>query len=116
MLSQFHIKVTSLQSSDLGDTASAKEASDLPMADLHLDKVPADDGSEEVPVKSKVSAKLFRDLAPARGAVYCLPSPIDDKACILLHDALKILFNQTLGWVNEDCEEVGQDYMEAEAL
>ena len=99
--------MTSSSSSDLRGTISAEEASYPPIADL--DEVPSDDESEEVPVKSKISAKLLQDLAPARGAVYCLPSPIDDKACTLLHDALKILFNQTLGWVNEDCEEVSQN-------
>lgn len=101
------IKVTISQGSDLSGTVSAEEAGDPPMADL--DEIPPSDEPEEVPVRSKVSAKLLQNLAPTREGVYCLPSPVDDKACILLHDTLKILFNQTLGWVNEDCEEVSPE-------
>ena len=58
-------------------------------------------------VRSKnISSRIVHDLAPMREAVYCLPSPLDDETCILLHDTLKILFNQTLGWVDEGCEGV----------
>ena len=58
-------------------------------------------------VRSKLGCSTaLGALAPMRGSVYCLPSPIDDKTCILLHDALKILFNQTLGWAERDCEGV----------
>ena len=99
--------MTNSQSSELRGTVSAEEVRDPSMTDL--DEVPPSDELEEVPVRSKVSTKLLPDLAPARGDVYCLPSPVDDKACILLHDTLKILFNQTLGWVDEDCEEVSPD-------
>ena len=101
--------MTGSHSSDLRGTVSAKEVRDPPVADL--DEIPPDD---EAPVKSKVGAKLLQDLAPVRGDIYCLPSPVDDKACVLLHDTLKILFNQTLGWVNEDCEEVSQHYWNME--
>ena len=99
-----HVKVTSAQSGNLRSTVSADEVRDPPMPGLG-----ENDESGEVHVRSKVSAKLLQDLAPVRGAVYCLPSPIDDKACVLLHDTLKILFNQTLGWVNEDCEGVSSN-------
>ena len=62
---------------------------------------------ERQSVRSKlVCSTILDDLAPMRGSVYCLSSPIDDKTCILLHDALKILFNQTLGWAERDCEGV----------
>ena len=105
--SGIHIKVTSSQSSELRGTVSAEEVGDPSVADP--DEIPPSDESEEVPVRSKISAKLLPDVAPARGDVYCLPSPVDDKACILLHDTLKILFNQTLGWVDEDCEGVSPD-------
>lgn len=101
------IKVTISQGSDLSGTVSAEEAGDPPMADL--DEIPPSDESEEVPVRSKVSTKLLQNIAPTREGVYCLPSPVDDKTCVLLHDTLKILFNQTLGWVDEDCEEVSPE-------
>ena len=98
------IKVTSSQGSA---TISPDEVRDPHMA--IVDEGPPGDHShqfQDVHVKSKVSARLVQDLAPVRGAVYCLSSPVDDKACILLHDTLKILFNQTLGWVDKDCEGV----------
>ena len=58
-------------------------------------------------VRSKnISSRIVQYLAPIRETVYCLPSVVDDKRCVLLHDALKILFNQTLGWVDKDCEGV----------
>ena len=68
----------------------------------------ADEELEECQsVRSKlVCSTELEELVPMRGSVYCLPSPIDDKACIILHDALKILFNQTLGWAERDCEGV----------
>lgn len=58
-------------------------------------------------VRSKnISSRIVQYLAPMRETVYCLPSVVDDKRCILLHDALKILFNQTLGWVDKEYERV----------
>ena len=58
-------------------------------------------------VRSKnISSRIFQYLAPIRETLYCLPSVVDDKRCVLLHDTLKILFNQTLGWVDKDCEGV----------
>lgn len=58
-------------------------------------------------VRSKnMSSRIVHYLAPIRETVHCLPSLVDDKRCVLLHDALKILFNQTLGWVDKECEGV----------
>ena len=53
-----------------------------------------------------VRSRIVQYLAPIRETVYCLPSVVDDKRCVLLHDALKILFNQTLGWMDKECEGV----------
>ena len=80
-----------------------------PHCDGGLGEASVTDGEleERQSVRSKlVCSTVLDDLAPMRGSVYCLSSPIDDKACILLHDALKILFNQTLGWAERDCEGV----------
>lgn len=98
-----HIKVTSSQNSEPRATPSADEISERDMATVG--EMQLHNESQEAYVRSKLCAKL-QDLAPVREAVVCLPSPVDDRTCILLHDALKILFNQTLGWVGEECQEV----------
>ena len=104
------IKVTSSQSSEFEATAVSPEEIQDPHVTAIDEEAHGDDSYQfqEVHVKPKASAKLSQDLAPVRGSVYCLPSPVDDKTCILLHDALKILFNQTLGWVDKNCEGVSR--------
>lgn len=101
------IEATNSQSSEFTDSACPDEVIDQHKATVEDSKPSADSSQQPQSVRSKkTSSKLLQDLAPLRESIHCLPTFVDDKTCTLLHDALKILFNQTLGWVDKDCEGV----------
>ena len=57
---------------------------------------------DEEPRPKKKEAKFLSGLAPLRDSVCCVSTPVTDEQCIVLCDALKIVFNQTLHWREED--------------
>ena len=93
-----------------GDCGGASENDTRGSKGLSADTLDESTEEHEAVRSKKDSSIKLRDLAPMRETVYCLPSPINDKICLLLHDALKILFNQTLGWADKDCEGVSRLY------
>lgn len=54
------------------------------------------------PHLSQRTANMRLSLAPLRDSVYCMSRPVADQQCSLLCEALKIIFNQTLNWKDED--------------
>ena len=78
---------------------------DLPDEAICPEMSPASNSKRYVRSKN-ISSRITQELAPLRENSYCLPSPLDDKTCVLLNDALKIVFNQTLDWADKDCEGV----------
>lgn len=101
------VQDTELQSSVLKENALSDEVNNPQMETVDDETSQTDDLLQFQAVRSKnASSRICQTLAPMRQAVYCLPSPLQEKTHTLLHDALKILFNQTLDWADKDCEGV----------
>ena len=93
----------------LTESTNPDKVKDLPEETVGQETSPSN--NSELFVRSKIiSSRMLQALGPVRETTYCLHSPLDDKTCILLNDALKILFNQTLDWADKDCEEVSALY------
>ena len=97
---------TGLTSSELANSdGDPRKEEDEETADDTLPKAVNGVSTQEDEKPKAKGSKLLQMLAPERDDVYCLSVALDNKKCLLLNEALKIVFNQTLNW-GEECEGV----------